>query len=85
MSSKIGIYEFNLMPMDEQSRTVWEFSEFVANHIEGDLRHQLRSINDFFVEVVYHNSENKIIEFKTFKKGHRLTKYLDQIDIQELM
>ena len=29
----------------------------------------------FFVEVVYDGKENKIIEVRSFKQGHRLDKY----------
>lgn len=73
------------MSLESQAEVVWECSEFIANYIRDDERSQLRMLNDFYVEVIYSKNDNAIVQFKTFKKGSRLEKYLDDISLDELL
>lgn len=84
MSSKIGIYEFNQLPFNEKAETVNSIGYFITNAFNGDTRYNLYRVFDFYVEAVYQNSKNKIIEFNSFKKGFRLDRYIDEVDIDEL-
>lgn len=85
MSTKIGIYEFNQLPFNEQGNVVNAWGRFITNANEGEMRYNLYHVNDFFVEASYSSSKNKIVDFSTFKKGDRLNRYLHTIDINALM
>jgi hypothetical protein len=85
MSTKIGIYEFNQLPFNEQTATVNAYGRFLTNAKEGDMRYNLYFVNDFYVETSYKASENRIVDFSTFKKGDRINRYLDWIDLNEML
>lgn len=85
MTDKIGIYEFNQLPFDEQAQTVNAYGRFLTNANEGEMRYNLYFVNDFYVETSYNAIENKIVEFSTFKKGHKIDRYLDWIDLNGMM
>jgi len=84
MGYDIGIYEFNQLPFNEQGQVVNAWGRFMTNVNEGEMRYNLYRVHDFFVEASYSSSENKIVEFTTFKKGERLNRYLDSIEIEKL-
>ena len=48
----------------------------IDNVIYNKINYQLYAINDFFVEILYDVSDNKIIGKLAFKGGHPLDKYL---------
>lgn len=73
------------MSFEVQANTLWGFGTCLTQRLgENGVKFQLHALSDFYVEVVYDGIENKIKEFKTFKKGERLTPYLDQFDLNEL-
>lgn len=75
------LYDFTLLPEDEQYNTVWNIGTHVDTHINKNIAINLYVINDFFVEVYYDIKANKILYKKTFKQGELLDKYLDKIRI----
>jgi len=85
VSEKLGIYEFNLMPIDMQAETLWDKGVFLTNLIIGKMRCNLYSLSNFYVEVEYGKEENEILEFRTFKRGKRLEKYIDQVELDDLL
>ena len=85
VSEKIGIYEFNLLHIDVQAAYLWDNGTFLTNIIEGGQRHNLYSLSNFYVEVEYGKEENEILEFRTFKRGKRLEKYIDQVELDDLL
>jgi hypothetical protein len=58
---------------------------FLTNRVEPDLRFNLYSLSNFYVETSYKASENRIVDFSTFKKADRLDRYLDWIDLNEML
>ena len=84
MASKLGIYEYNIMPLNEQADYLWDNGTFLANRVKGTMKIQLHSLSNFYVEVFYKSKENKIIELKPFKAVRCLEPYLDQIDVNQL-
>lgn len=78
------LYEFNLLSFEEKQATIWEYGEFIENHITsfGELEIiNLYAINIFYVELVYDQNANKIKEVRSFKTGKDLEKYLPKINI----
>lgn len=75
------LYDFLILPEEEQFNTIWNSGVFVGQVFENDIVLNLYSINEFFVEVHYNSTLNKIVDKKSFKQGHLLEKYLDQIKL----
>lgn len=85
MNIKIGIYEFTLMPTDEQANYLWDNGEYITHSIREGMRYQLHVLSNFYVEVTYDSTENCIVDLKSFKTSRLLEPYLSHIDIGDLM
>jgi hypothetical protein len=83
MPEKIGIYEFNQMPLDMQADTLHEYGTFLTNVKTPEHTANLYALNDFYVEAVL--VDNKSIEYSTYKRGKRLDVFLDGIGVEGLM
>jgi len=70
------LYEFLILSEELQYQTVWERGVHVDNIVYNRIHHQLYAINDFYVEIHYSVSDNKIIGKLAFKGGEILEKYL---------
>tara|TARA_B110000879_G_scaffold118770_1_gene157800 strand:- start:421 stop:672 length:252 start_codon:yes stop_codon:yes gene_type:complete len=81
----IGLYEYNLMSIDEKAQLLWDSGEFLLSNKTTNAATNLYSFSDFFVEVIYSNELNKIIDIKTFKNNTRLEPYLDLINVSKLL
>ena len=81
----IGLYEYNLMSIDEKAQLLWDSGEFIFSNKTTNAATNLYSLSDFFVEVIYSNELNEIVDIKTFKSHTRLEPYLDLIDVSKLL
>ena len=81
----IGLYEYNLMSIDEKAQLLWDSGEFLLSNKTTNAATNLYSFSDFFVEVIYSNELNKIIDINTFKNDTRLEPYLDLINVSKLL
>jgi hypothetical protein len=77
----MNLYEFSILPEEEQYNTVWNVGVLVDQFIQDDIAINLYAINEFFVEVYYDQKENKILYKKHFKQGELLEKYLKRINL----
>jgi len=66
---------------EEQYNTTWNIGKLVDQYITNNIAINLYAINEFFVEVYYDQSNNKILYKKTFKQGELLDKYLERINL----
>jgi hypothetical protein len=80
----MGIYEFNLLVLDQQTKLVWQDGIFLTNRIEQNFGLTLYRLFDFYVEVYLNNETNEIELIKTFTSIEPLAPYLDEIDINQL-
>ena len=48
---------------------------FLDNHISNTEMLRCYAIDMFFIEAVYDAEENRVIEVRSFKSGHRMDKY----------
>ena len=69
------LYEFNLLDINNQMKTVNQQGVYLDNHINKYEKFNLYAINMFFFEVCYNSLENKTSGIKSFKSGHLLDKY----------
>ena len=73
------------MSIDEKDQLLWDSGEFLLSNKTTNAATNLYSFSDFFVEVIYSNELNKIIDIKTFKNNTRLEPYLDLINVSKLL
>ena len=73
------------MSIDEKAQLLWDSGEFLLSNKTTNAATNLYSFSDFFVEVIYSNELNKIIDIKTFKNDTRLEPYLDLINVSKLL
>lgn len=69
------LYEFNLLPNQDQYELVFTKGEYVTNREEGGIRFALYAIYWFFVEIEYDIKNNKIVGKRSFITGKLLDKY----------
>ena len=74
------LYEFNSLSDNEKAQAIWA-GAFLLSRDAADLKYSLYSIHDFFVEVTYDPTKNKIVKFQSFKTKRLLEAYLHEIDI----
>ena len=72
---KISLYEFLVLPDQEQYYIVFNKGKFLDFQIDGNKRFALYAIDMFFVEVEYNHEKNIIIDKKAFVAGVILNKY----------
>lgn len=80
----MGIYEFNLLELDQQKKLVWKDGIFLTNRKEQSLGLSLYRLFDFYAEVHLNNDTSEIEKIRTFKSVEQLDPYLDEIDLTEL-
>ena len=77
----MNLYEFSRLSEEEQYDTTWNIGVLVDQLIKDNMSINLYAINEFFVEVYYDQSTNKILYKKHFKQGELLDKYLNRINL----
>jgi hypothetical protein len=80
----MNLYEFRLLKENEQAEAVWNLGEFLAHRKDGFDDCALYEIGDFFVEVVYSASSNRIVTLKPFKTMRMLAVYWEQVGLKEI-
>lgn len=81
----IGLYEYNTFPDDVKANMVWDKGTYLTMRTEGIYKINLHSLSNFFVEVWYEPTENKISQFRTFKSKNALEPYYNYIDLNQLL
>ncbi len=77
----MNLYEFSRLSEEEQYNTTWTIGVLVDQYIKDNIAINLYAISEFFVEVYYDQSNNKILYKKHFKQGELLDKYLNRINL----
>lgn len=77
----MNLYEFTKLSEEQQYNTTWAIGTLVDQFIKDGIAINLYAINEFFVEVYYDQSNNKILYKKHFKQGELLDKYLNRINL----
>ncbi len=81
LAKKMNLYDFTRLSEEEQFNTTWDIGVMVDQFIKDGIAINLYAINEFFVEVYYDQSNNKILYKKHFKQGELLDKYLNRINL----
>ena len=72
----MNLYGFIALSMDEQALTAWD-GEFIATRMENDKKVLLYKVEEFYVEIFYDYTENRIIKLRPFKTKRLLEPYFD--------
>jgi hypothetical protein len=68
----------------KQAEATWN-GEFIADRVDQEHTILLYQVDDFYVEVYYHQDDNVIKRFRSFSSIEQLIPYLEQIDIVNLL
>ena len=80
-SNRMTLYEFNLLPEEEQFQYLWNNGKHLHNVNTGNHFAQLYAVDMFFVEVIYNHTTNKIEGLKSFLHGDIMDKYIPIIKL----
>ena len=69
------LYEFKLLPEEEQYRRLFNEGNFITYRLEPTARFSLYALDKFFVEVEYNPKSNKIVSKVSFISGEKLNLY----------
>lgn len=69
------LYEFKLLPEQEQYRKLFNEGEFITYRLGPNARFALYALEKFFVEVEYDSKSNKIVKNVSFVNGQKLELY----------
>ena len=59
-------YQFNLLGINDQAQCTWDNGVLIGFREEGDLHMVLYRVENFYVEIQYHTSENQISFIRSF-------------------
>jgi hypothetical protein len=76
--------EFNLLDEIKQAEVLLQFGALIAERVYKNFTIFLYQVNQFYVEVYYHNTFNMIQGFRGFESTNALEPYLEDIDITSL-
>jgi len=67
--------DFNKLSFDDKLFKVVDDGTFLENFVTPEIRINLYSVYNFYVELVYNGEENQIEEVRSFNHGAHLDKY----------
>lgn len=79
------LYEYSLLPINDRADNLWANGKFIINIKEDIFSYNLYTFFGYFIEVKLSNSDNTIADITPFRKGELLNKYLDVIDITNMI
>ena len=71
--------EFNNLNYNEKLFAVVDKCVFLENYVTVDIKMNLYSVDNFYVELVYDSELNKVVEVRSFKSGIHLDKYTSHL------
>ena len=78
----LEIYKFSLLKLDDKFQYVWDNGKHLASVKSPDATYMLYDTPKFYTEITLVN--NKIDTIECFKRGHKLDKYIEHIDLTNL-
>ncbi|HEX5001623.1 MAG TPA: hypothetical protein VFW78_03940 [Bacteroidia bacterium] len=80
----VNITEFNCLNMDEKAWYLWHGATFLSVFEKAGYRINLFHLNDYYIELWYNISENKVDHIRAFRSLDLLDPFLATIDIESL-
>ena len=79
------ISEYNSMHLRQKAVILENIAIFLDHDLSLGIIHTLFFYHNYFIEVLVEYESNNLIEIVAFPNGSRLDKYLDQIDLKDLL
>jgi hypothetical protein len=76
-----SMFEFIILPSDEQAQYVWEKGTFLMSRQLGRYNISLYHVDGFYAEIWYNKIDNTIYAITPFKDTARLEPYLADIEL----
>ncbi|MDH7912089.1 hypothetical protein [Winogradskyella sp. SYSU M77433] len=73
--------DFNKLDYNKKLFKIVDEATFLENYITSDIRINLYSLYNFYVELVYDGDNNRIEEIRSFESSMYLDKYISNIKI----
>ena len=73
--------EFNALEVDDQAFVTWYEGVYLEQYFDGTFNILLFQIEDFYVEVFYHSTQDEVYGYRSFYSTEYLEPYLNKIDI----
>jgi len=80
----IELYDFNKFSIDEKADFTWQNATFIQSIKNGLKGYSLFHSKNFFIELEYDKKVDSIVSIKAFKRGEKLEKYIDSVDLDKL-
>jgi hypothetical protein len=77
--------QYTRLTTDEKAAVLWEHGRYVDCYMSQEVMTNLYQLDDYYVEVVLTARTACISEITAFKKGARLDKYLEGVDLNNLL
>ena len=81
----ITLYDFNKHKLDGRAQMAWDHGTYIALRCEEPHSVALYHMGEFFAEVWYSPTDNKIIMVRGFKSRRLLEPYAEMVDLREIL
>jgi hypothetical protein len=81
----ITLYEFNPLNKFEKEEILQEHGVHISERQDAEYGYVLYQLNNFYVEVKYHNNRNEILMLTSFSNYTKLEPYLRDIDLSKII
>jgi len=81
----MSIYDFIKLSLEERAELVLEREVYLESFTSGDNATSLYLLDGFFVEAEICVKETRITDFTPFKQGYRLEKYVQDVDLTQIL
>lgn len=80
----VNIQEFNGLTIDEKAWNLWHGATFLSVYEKAGYRINLFYLNDYYIELWYNISENKVDHIRAFTSLELLDPFLENIILEGL-
>jgi hypothetical protein len=81
----VNITEFNGLNNDEKAWYLWHGAAFLSVYEKAGYRINLFHLNDYYIELWYNISDNKVDHIRAFRTLDLLDPFLDNINIDSVL
>jgi len=79
------IKEYNMMHLHQKAVILEETAVFLDHDLSHGILYTLFFYHTYFIEVMVEHESNNLLEIVAFYNGSRLDKYLDQVNLEDLI
>ena len=85
MRLEYEICEYNSMHLRQKTLILESAAVFLDYNFSFGIISTLFSYHNYFIEVLVEDESKTLLDIVAFKNGEKLDKYIDQVDLEELL